>query len=122
MNEFVENDDVVFAEQRGDGADGGGVAGGKSQRGFRLLEGGERFLQFVQRRERTADEPRRAGTGTKFFHSANGGGFQRGMIGEAEVIVGGKIQERLAAEFDANPLRGIHAAQFAEQVLFAQIN
>ena len=42
------------------------------------------------------------------------------MIGEAEIIVGGKIEKRFAADFDARALRGIHAAQFAEQILFAQ--
>jgi hypothetical protein len=34
MNEFVENDDVVLAEQRANGADRRRVTGGKSQRGF----------------------------------------------------------------------------------------
>jgi hypothetical protein len=42
------------------------------------------------------------------------------MIGQAEIIVGGKIQENLAADLDARALGGIHPAQFAEQILFAQ--
>ena len=37
VNQFINNDDVVLAEQRGDGAERGGVAGGKCQRGLRFF-------------------------------------------------------------------------------------
>ena len=76
VNQLVEDDDVVLAEQRGDGAEGGGVAGGKSQRGFGVLEGGECFFQFVKRRERAANQPRRARAGAEFFHGLDGGFLQ----------------------------------------------
>ena len=43
------------------------------------------------------------------------------MIGdEAEIIVGRKIQERFAADYDARRLRGIDAAQFAKQIFLAK--
>ncbi len=35
------------------------------------------------------------------------------MIGEAEVIVGGKVEQCFAVDFEARGLRRIHAAQFA---------
>src|ERR1019366_330155 len=98
----------------------GGVAGGKSERGLGFFEGGERFFQFVKRRERAADESRCAGAGAEFFNGANRSFLQRWMIGEAEVIVGGEIEKSFAADFEARALGGIHAAQFAVQTLFAQ--
>ena len=51
VNQLVENDDVTLADQCGDGAERCGIAGGKSQRGFRFFEGSERFFQFVERSE-----------------------------------------------------------------------
>ena len=87
MNEFVEDDDVVFARQRGDGAERGGVAGGKSERGLGFFEGGERGFEIVKRRELAANQPRRARARAEFFHGLDGGLFQRGMIGQAEIIV-----------------------------------
>ena len=102
--------------------EGGGVAGGKGERGGSPLEGGQSFLQFVMRGERAANQPRGAGAGPIFFHGAGGGGFERRVIGQAEVIVGGKIEEGLAVDLDAGGLRGVHAAQFAVQALLPQIN
>ena len=120
VNQFVNDDDVVLADQGANGAEGGGVAGGKGQRGFGAFEAGERFLQFMKRRERAANQPRRAGARAKFFNGLDRGLFQSRMVGEAEIIVGRKIEKRFAADLDARALRRIHAAQFAEQVLFAQ--
>ncbi len=78
VDEFVEDDDVVLAGERADGADGGGVAGGKGERGLGLLEGGEGGFQFVMRRERAADEPGSAGAGAELFHGLDGGFLQSG--------------------------------------------
>ena len=103
VDQFVEHDDVILAEQRADGADGRGVAGGETQRGFGVFEGGERFLQFVKRRERAANQARGAGAGAEFFDGLDGGFFQNRIIGEAEIIVGRKIEQGLAADFDARP-------------------
>ena len=119
VNQLINDDDVILAEQRGDGAERRGVAGGKSQRGFGRFESGERFLQFVKRRQRAANQTRRARARAKFLHGADSRRFQRRMIGEAEIVVGGKIEKRFAADCEVCSLRGIHAAQFAEQVLFA---
>jgi len=38
--------------------------------------------------ERTAQEPRCAGAGAEVFHGPDGGFLQRGMVGQAQVIVG----------------------------------
>ena len=51
MDELVEDHDVVLPDKRTDGAERGGVATGEGERGLRALEGGERLLQLVMRRE-----------------------------------------------------------------------
>ena len=120
MNELVENDDVVFAEQRANRADGGGIAGGKRERGFGFFEVGERFFKFMKRRKRAANQSRRAGACAEFFNGLDRRFFQNRIVGKPEIIVGGKIEKDFAADFDARRLRRIHAAQFAMQTLFAQ--
>ena len=51
VNQLVENDDVVLANERGDGAERGGVAGGECERSLCSFEVGERFFKFMKRRE-----------------------------------------------------------------------
>ena len=101
MNKFVENDDVILGHQRGDGAERRRVAGRKGQRGFGAFEGGEGFLEFMKRRERTADEPGRARARAKLFDGFDRGFLQSGMIGETEIIVRGEIEKGLAGDFNA---------------------
>src|ERR1035437_3731310 len=48
MNQFINDDNVVLADERSDGAERGGVAGGKSQCGLGFFEGSEDFFQFVK--------------------------------------------------------------------------
>ncbi len=48
MDQFVEDEDVVLAGQRGNGAQRGGVARGERQRGFGRLERSERRLQLMK--------------------------------------------------------------------------
>ena len=67
VNQFINDDDVILAEQGADGADGRGIAGGKYQRGFGAFECGQRFFQFMKRRQRAANQPGRAGAGAKLF-------------------------------------------------------
>ena len=56
VGEFVQDQDVVLAGEGANGAQGGSVAGGEGERGGSALEGGEKLLEFVVGRERTADE------------------------------------------------------------------
>ena len=76
MNEFIEDEDVVLAHQRGNGAERRGVTGRKGQRGFGAFEGGERFLQFVEWCERTADQPGRARARAKLVAALDAGQVQ----------------------------------------------
>ena len=117
VNEFVQNNHVILAEQRADGSDGGGIAGGETQRGFGAFEICERFFQFVMRCERTANQPGCAGTSAEFFNGLDCRFLQNRIVGQTEIIVGRKIQQRPAADLDARARRRIHAAQFAVQTL-----
>ena len=72
--------------------------------------------------ERAANQPRGAGAGPVLFHGGGRGGFEGRVIGQAEVIVGGEVEESLAVDLDAGGLGGVHAAQFAIQTLLPQIN
>ena len=51
VNKFVENNDVVFAEQRANGSNGCGIAGRESERSPGFFEGGKRLLKLVMRRQ-----------------------------------------------------------------------
>ena len=70
--------------------------------------------------ERSANQPRSARACAEFFNRLNRGFFEQGVIGEAEIIVGRKIEERFAVDFDARRLRGIDAAQFAKEIFRAK--
>ena len=117
VDQFIEHDDVVLADKCADDAEGGGVAGRKGKRGLGMLKRGERFFQFVVTRKRTADQPGRARAGAEAPHSLDGGFVQARMVGESEVIVGGKVEQFAAADLRARRLRRVHAAQFAMQFL-----
>ena len=120
VNQFVDDDDVVFVGERANRSERGGVTGGKNQRGFGLFELSERLLEFVVRRERAANQPLRAGACAEFFNRLHRGFFEQRVIGQAEIIVGRKIQERFAADLNARRLRRIDAAQLAQKILFAK--
>src|SRR5262249_29137163 len=92
----------------------------KAERGPGALECGEHFFEFMMRSERAAHEPRRARTGAELFNGPRGSHLERRMIGQTEIVVGGKIEQRRPVDLDAGALSGVHAAQFAKQPLFAQ--
>ena len=113
MDQLVQDDDVVLAQQGADGAEGSGVAGGEAEGGLGALEGGERFVQFVMGRQRTADEARSARAGTVAFHGFDGRLFQGRVVGQAKVIVRGEIEQGPAPDLDAgdwaNPRGAVRA-------------
>ena len=51
VDQFVQDDNVVFAEEGADGAQGGGVTGGKTDGSLRAFEAGNGLLQFLVRGE-----------------------------------------------------------------------
>ena len=73
------------------------------------------------RGQRTADQPRGPAAGTGFLDGLDGRFLEGGLIGQAQVIIGGKVKISPALDLKMRRLRGIDAAQFPEQILFAQI-
>ena len=47
MDQLIQDDDIVRAEQRADGAGGSRVAGGEAERGGGPFEAGDGFVEFV---------------------------------------------------------------------------
>src|SRR3984957_11802058 len=120
MDELVENHNVVLAEQRANRADGRCVTAGKCKRSLGFFESGERLIKFVKRRERAANQSRSARARAEFFNGFDRRFLQKRVVRKAEIIVGREIEKSFAAYFDPWRLRRVHAAQFAEQILFAQ--
>src|SRR5213593_109659 len=121
MDELVQNEDVVLADERGDRAEGRGIAGRKSERGFGGLEFSEGRLQFMMGRQRAAEEPRGAGAGAEVAYRAPRGFLEGGMGGEAQIVVRRKVQERPAVDDKLRALRRIDPAQRALKALAAQL-
>ena len=122
MDEPIQNHDVPSAGQGADGSQGGGVTGGKAQRGRGAFEGGERLLELVVGRQRTADQPRGARAGPVLLDGLAGRLFKGGLSGQAEIVVGRKVEQGPATNFDARGLRGIDAAQLPIQSPVAQLS
>ena len=67
------------------------------------------------RRLCAADQPRRASADTEFRDRLRRGFAQTGIVRQAEVIVGGKIDEPFADDFHFGALRAPDLAQFSVQ-------
>src|ERR1035441_2314282 len=72
------------------------------------------------RAERTADQARGPGAGPKFADALDGRLLERGFIGQAQIIIGRKIEKSLAVNGEARRLGRINAPQFAKQILLAK--
>ena len=70
---------------------------------------------------RAADEARRPGPDAEAVDGGLGGVAQERVVGEAEVVVGGEVDQATAfGEFDRAVGAGLHLAQAAVQGAFAQ--
>jgi hypothetical protein len=117
VNEFVQNDNVVPGEQGAQGSGGGGIAGGEGEGGFGLLKFREGSLQLMKRRERTTDQAGGSTARAVTVDRVDCGLAQGRVIGEAKIIVRGKIEKWLSGDLEMGGLGGIHPAQFAVQPL-----
>ena len=61
VDQLIDRDDIIAVEERADDAGGGGITGGKGQRGLGAFEGGQSFLQDMMRSQRTAQQAGRPG-------------------------------------------------------------
>src|ERR1051325_8817878 len=87
MHQAVDNDDIVFANQRADRAERCRVAAGKTQCCLSAFERGQLSFEFVVRSERTTNQSRCPGTHTEMPNTLGGSLFERRVSGESKIIV-----------------------------------
>ena len=119
--EFVEDEGVVFPGKGGEGAEGGGVAIGEGEGGFGFFGVGEFFLELVVEVERAADESGGGGAGSVGLEGGLGGDDEGGVVGEAEVVVRGKVGEFIFTDEDAGGICGDNTAEFSPEVLLVEL-
>ena len=88
---------VLIAEQRFEHAAVGVETGGEQDGVVGAQKRGELLLERQMEILRAADEPHRRHAEAVAVERGLGGGDQAGMIGEAEIIVGAKIEKLDAA-------------------------
>ena len=93
VGEFVEDDGVAATDEGGDGAERGGVTAAEDKGGGFFLPGGEFLLQREDSGAGAGDESGGACAGAVFQRGLVGGGDEGGVMAEAEVIVGGEVEE-----------------------------
>ena len=94
--ELVGEDEVFFAEDGGDGAGVGGEAGLEDDAGFDAFEGGDLFFELHVDAHGAGDGADGSGAYAVFFRGGDGGFAELGVIAEAEVVVGGEVDDLLA--------------------------
>src|SRR5258705_7391962 len=83
MDQFINDDDILLAQECTDRSHSGGISAGETYRGCCAFECGESFIQLLMRGERPADQPRSAGSNAIALDGFEGGGFQRGVVRQA---------------------------------------
>ena len=117
VGEPIQNDHIPFGHQRTDGPEGSRVAAGEGQSCGGAFEIRQALFQSVMGREGSTNEPRSAGAGAIALDGFDRCRFEHRMVCEAKIIVGRKIQERLAIDFDESRLGRVDPAQLTPQAL-----
>ena len=99
--EFVGKDDVVGADQRGDGGDVGHEAALEGDARFGLFEGSQFFFQLHMECHGAGDGAHRARADAVAVDGLLGRGAQAGIVGQAEVVVGAEVEQ--APPVDGHP-------------------
>src|SRR5437762_4863822 len=113
--EFIEQDDIVLADQSRHRPEGGGVSAAEGKRSFCLFPLRQGVFQAQMWRLRPANQPRSSSTDPKFSDRANCCLAQSRIAREPEIIVGGKIDQSVLADLDFRSLRTADFAQLALQ-------
>src|ERR1043166_1824664 len=110
MRQFIDQHEVACSGDRRDDAHIGEIPRPEYARGRRALEAGKALLQRSEQRVITGDESRGAGAGAVAIERLDGGGFDRRMVREIEIVVATERQEAAAvAQYPAAVLAvGIH--------------
>ena len=94
--ELVGDDEVFFAEDRGDGAGVGGESALEDDAGFDIFEARDLFFEFHVDLHGAGDGSYRSRADAVGFGRFDRGFAQRGVVAEAEVVVGGEVDDLLA--------------------------
>src|SRR6185369_8665006 len=100
MVEAVEEHGVVVSEQRRQNAEVYLETGREDQRGLALHEMREALFELGVNRERSVEKRRARTPGAELFDGGDGGGFDFGVAGQAQVVVRAQHDERLAVDGD----------------------
>ena len=100
MTKFVQQNNIALRDQRRQCPDRGGISAAKTERGLRSFPFCQRCFQTQMRGLRSADQARRARADAKFADSGNRRFAQSGIVRQAEIIIGGKINQPFADKID----------------------
>ena len=91
--ELVGEDEVFFAEDGRDGARVGGEAGLEDDAGLDVFEGGNLLLEFHVDAHGAGDGAHGTGAYAVLLRGGDRGLTQLGMVAQAEVVVGGQVDD-----------------------------
>ena len=112
--EFVGEDEVVLAEDAGDGAGVGGEAGLEDDAGLDSFEGGDLFFELHMDAHGAGDGADGSGAYAVFFCGGDGGFFEFRVIAEAKIVVGSEVDDAFAVVGADRGLLIVELAQFEE--------
>ena len=119
--EAIEEDDIILAGQRLQGADARGRAAAEGEGGFGAFEGREFFLQFGVRSLRAGDQAGGTRARAVIAGRADGGLDDIAVRGESEIIIGGEVVQRFACDRHGGARRRIGYAQRPPQAAAFQV-
>ena len=118
--ELVEDDCVARADQRGDGAEWHGEAAAEGERCLGAFEICESFLQCGVGAMGAAHQTRSAGAAAVAGDAFGEGPLHLGGAGQAEVVVGGKIDPLAVVRTHGDAVHFIEWTQITPQALRTQ--
>src|ERR1700736_2002761 len=105
VTQFVENDDVVFVDERRNCSERSCVTAAETERRFRSLPFRECGFETNMWRLRSANQSRRARAYTKFRNRFRCWLAQLRIIRQSEIVVRGKVDQPFAVKIDSRSLR-----------------
>src|SRR5579875_322966 len=121
MIQFIGDNQILFSQNRGDGAGICGESGLKHDAGFRAFEFGDLLFEFQMDFHGADNGAHRAGADSVLTRGVNGGAAQFGMRGESQIIVRAQIDDLFAIDDGDRFLLALEHAQAVVQPLRFQI-
>ena len=119
--ELVGEDEVFFAEDAGDGSGVGGEAGLEDDAGLDSFEGGDLFFELHVDVHGAGDGADGSGACAVLACGGDGGFFEAGIVAEAQVVVGGEVDDALAIVGADGGLLVVEHAQLEEGAALAEV-